>query len=88
MADGVKRFTPPQYTKNRMSKRIRPMRVEMPEKWENSRVHPGMSIGESIFQSVVGDVIARKEHAKKVDWLEKHEQQIENEIDDIIYNQQ
>jgi hypothetical protein len=34
---------------------IKPMRVEMPERWENSKVHPDMSIGESIIQAVIQD---------------------------------
>ena len=50
---------------------IKPTRVEMPEQWENSTVHPGMSIGESIFESVVNAPIERREHAKKEAWLEE-----------------
>jgi hypothetical protein len=48
---------------------IKPMRVEMPDQWENSSVRPDMSIGESIFQSVVNDPIERKDHTKKEAWL-------------------
>ena len=32
---------------------IQPMEIPMPEKWENSRVNPSMSIGESIIHSVI-----------------------------------
>lgn len=32
---------------------IQSMEIPMPEPWENSKVNPGMSIGESIMHSIV-----------------------------------
>ena len=48
---------------------IKPMRVEMPEEIPTSSVHAGMSVGESIFQSVVNDVIERKAEEDKYKWM-------------------
>lgn len=39
---------------------IKPIYVEMPDRVEKSKVHPGMSIGESIMQSVIYDAIGGK----------------------------
>ena len=57
----------------------------MPEQIENSTVHPGMSIGESIMQSVVYDVIDRKTVKNREEIEELRDRQIENETDDLMY---
>ena len=48
---------------------IKPMRLDPPEEMGKSKVHAGMTIGESIMQSVVYDVIERKAQEDREKWM-------------------
>jgi len=50
-------------------KGIRPFRVEMPERMENSQVHPDMSISESIIHSVIQKPMDDKLAENKLKWM-------------------